>query len=217
MIVGTLSASAIAAVLFVKTTNPYPEKSESKDIPWEFRTRMNDLTKQMEAFVVGWQGNQWGAEIVGECANRNIIFKATVLGRDATPSVELLWDHKLEDYRDSIGKFIEVIYLPISVKVNDGEPEVIKRLQEGVHRNVIRLATLQLDPITAPIRLAQLDANLSMAERTTLASYYPEKIFYIAEVRVMMVQFKTSEGTMPIKIMMHDAAIRKLVDACQKQ
>ena len=74
-----------------------------------------------------------------------------------------------------------------------------------------------LDPITAPIRLAQLDANLSMAERTTLASYYPEKIFYIAEVRVMMVQFKTSEGTMPVKIMMHDAAIRKLVDACQKQ
>ena len=79
-----------------------------------------------------------GAEIVGECANRNIVFKATVVGRDGTPD-HLLWGDKLEDNRNSIG------ILPISVKINDGEPEVIKRLREGADHNVIRLATLQFE------------------------------------------------------------------------
>jgi hypothetical protein len=108
---------------------------------------------------------------------------------------------------------MQVIYLPISIKVNNGEAELIKRLQEGAYRNVIRLATLQLESPDS----AQLDDNLSMEERTALASYSAEKIFNIAEVRVLMVRFKTSEGTMPIKIMMDDPAIRKFVRACQKQ
>jgi hypothetical protein len=161
-------------------------------------------------------GQGAGAEIIGECADRGIIFKATVLGRDATPSVELLWDDKLEDYRNSIGKFMQVIYLPISIRVNDGEAEVTKRLQEGPYRNVIRLATLNFEP-TPATRVAQLDNNLSPAERTALASYYPEHPLNIAEVRNMRMQFETSEGPMPVKIMMDDPAIRKFVRACQKR
>ena len=95
MIVGTLSAGAIAAVLYLKAANPYQQASgiaESKDIPLEFHSGINKQTNKMEAFVVGWQENQngVGAEIVGECANRNIIFKATVVGRDGTPD-HLLW------------------------------------------------------------------------------------------------------------------------------
>jgi len=224
MIVGTVSAGAIAAVLYAKSPNPYQDGDasrvgETKDSRWEFHTKNNDATNKMEAFVIGWQENGQGAgtEIIGECANRRIIFKATVLGRDATPSVELLWDDKLEDYRHSIGKFMQVIYLPISIKVNNGEAELIKRLQEGAYRNVIRLATLNLDPTPAATRVAQLDNNLSPAERTALASYYPENPLNIAEVRSMTMQFETSEGTMPIKIMMDDPAIRKFVRACQKQ
>ena len=112
---------------------------------------------------------------------------------------------------------MHVIYLPISVKVNNGETEVIKRLQEGAYRNVIRLATLSLDPTPAATRVAQLDYNLSAAERTALASYYPEHPLNIAEVRSMTMQFETSEGTMPIKIMMDDPAIQNFVRACQKQ
>jgi hypothetical protein len=211
MIVGTLSAGAIAAVLYLKAANPYQQASgiaESKDIPLEFHSRINKQTNKMEAFVVGWQENQngVGAEIVGECANRNIVFKATVVGRDGTPD-HLLWGDKLEGDRNSIG------ILPISVKINDGEPEVIKRLREGADHNVIRLATLQLESPDS----AQLDDNLSMEERTALASYSAEKIFNIAEVRVLMVRFKTSEGTVPIKVTMDDPAIRKFVQACQKQ
>ena len=224
MIVGTVSAGAIAAVLYAKGPNPYQggdasRVSETNDSPWEFHAKNNDATNEMEAFVIGWQenGQGAGAEIIGECANRRIIFKATVLGRDATPSVELLWDDKLEDYRHSIGKFMQVIYLPISIKVNNGEAELIKRLQEGAYRNVIRLATLNLDPTPAATRVAQLDNNLSPAERTALASYYPETPLNIAEVRSMTMQFETSEGTMPIRIMMDDPAIRKFVRACQKQ
>jgi hypothetical protein len=211
MIVGTLSAGAIAAVLYLKAANPYQQASgiaESKDIPLEFHSRINKQTNKMEAFVVGWQGNQngVGTEIVGECANRSVIFKAIVVGRDGTPD-HLLWGDKLEDDRNSIG------ILPISVKINDGEPEVIKRLREGEDHNVIRLATLQLESPDS----AQLDDNLSMEERTALASYSAEKIFNIAEVRVLMVRFKTSEGTVPIKVTMDDPAIRKFVQACQKQ
>jgi len=112
---------------------------------------------------------------------------------------------------------MQVIYLPISVKLNNGETEVIKRLQEGAYRNVIRLATLSLDPTPAATRVAQLDYNLSAAERTALASYYPEHPLNIAEVRSMTMQFETSEGTMPIKIMMDDPAIQNFVRACQKQ
>ena len=224
MIVGTVSAGAIAAVLYAKSPNSYQDGDasrvgETKDSRWGFHTKNNDATNKMEAFVIGWQENGQGAgtEIIGECANRRIIFKATVLGRDATPSVELLWDDKLEDYRHSIGKFMQVIYLPISIKVNNGEAELIKRLQEGAYRNVIRLATLNLDPTPAATRVAQLDNNLSPAERTALASYYPETPLNIAEVRSMTMQFETSEGTMPIRIMMDDPAIRKFVRACQKQ
>ena len=62
--------------------------------------------------------------------NRSINFKATILGRDAEPTVELPWADKLEDYRNEIGKFMQVIYLPIAVKINDDEPQVIKRLHE---------------------------------------------------------------------------------------
>ena len=126
MIVGTVSAGAIAAVLYAKGPNPYQggdasRVSETNNSPWEFHTKNNDATNEMEAFVIGWQenGQGAGAEIIGECADRSITFKATVLGRDATPSVELLWDDKLEDYRNSIGKFMQVIYLPISIRVND--------------------------------------------------------------------------------------------------
>jgi hypothetical protein len=223
MIVGTVSAGAIAAVLYAKGPNPYQggdasRVSETNDSPWEFHAKNNDATNEMEAFVIGWQenGQGAGAEIIGECADRGIIFKATVLGRDATPSVELLWDDKLEDYRNSIGKFMQVIYLPISIRVNDGEAEVTKRLQEGPYRNVIRLATLNFEP-TPATRVAQLDNNLSPAERTALASYYPEHPLNIAEVRNMRMQFETSEGPMPVKIMMDDPAIRKFVRACQKR
>src|SRR5260370_42462133 len=77
--------------------------------------------------------------------NRSINFKATVLGRDAEPTVELPWADKLEDYRNEIGKFMQVIYLPIAVKINDDEPQVIKRLHEEPYRNVIRLVTLLSD------------------------------------------------------------------------
>ena len=80
-----------------------------------------------------------------------------------------------------------------------------------------RLATLNLDPTPAATRVAQLDYNLSAAERTALASYYPEHPLNIAEVRSMTMQFETSEGTMPIKIMMDDPAIQNFVRACQKQ
>src|ERR1700704_4380511 len=222
MIVGTLSAGAIATALYVKTPSPYQSDEASRvgatrEAPWEFHTKNND--DKTEAFVIAWQenGQGAGAEIIGECANRSITFKATVLGRDATPTVELPWDDKLEDYRNSTGKFMQVISLPISVKLNNGETEVIKRLQEGAYRNVIRLATLSLDPTPAATRVAQLDYNLSAAERTALASYYPEHPLNIAEVRSMTIQFETSEGTMPIKIMMDDPAIQNFVRACQKQ
>ena len=222
MIVGTVSAGAIATALYVKTPSPYQSDEASRvgatrEAPWEFHTKNND--DKTEAFVIAWQenGQGAGAEIIGECANRSITFKATVLGRDATPTVELPWDDKLEDYRNSTGKFMQVIYLPISVKLNNGETEVIKRLQEGAYRNVIRLATLSLDPTPAATRVAQLDYNLSAAERTALASYYPEHPLNIAEVRSMTMQFETSEGTMPIKIMMDDPAIQNFVRACQKQ
>jgi hypothetical protein len=185
-------------------------------------TGMNDGVR---ASVIGWQENEHGAaaEIIGECANRSINFKATVLGRDAEPTVELPWDDKLEDYRTETGKFMQVVYLPITVKINDDEPHIIKRLHEEPYRNVVRLVTLLSGPDAQHMKQdsnnvsVELGNLLSSAEKTALTLYYPDKPLKISEVRRIMVQFDTSKGAMPIKIKMDDPAIQKLVDSCQKQ
>jgi hypothetical protein len=232
-IAGSLSAGAIGAVLYSKTLNPHNDASriaESTKVSWKFRVKRSGVTDRAEAFVIGWQQNEHGAaaEIIGECVNRRINFKATVLGRDAGQTVELPWDDKLEDYRNEIGRFMQVIYLPIAVKINDDEPMVIKRLHEEPYRNVIRLVTLLSDPNRASDRqqsarknsnnvTLQLDDLLSTGEKAALTLYYPDKSLKISEARRLIVQFDTSKGSMPIKIMMDDPAIKKLVDFCQKQ
>ncbi len=187
------------------------------------------MTDKAKASVIGWQENEHGAaaEIIGECVNRGINFKATVLGRDAEPTVELPWNDKLEDYRTETSKFMQVIYLPIAVKINDDEPQIVKRLHEEPYRNVIRLVTLLSEPTPnfGPQESTkqnndvsvQLGNLLSSAEKVALTLYYPDKTLKISEARRILVQFETSKGAMPIKIMMDDPAIQKLVDFCQNQ
>ena len=159
--------------------------------------------------------------------NRTINFKATLLGRDGEPTVELPWYDTLEDFGNETGKFMQVIYLPITVKINDDEPQIVKRLHEEPYLNVIRLVTLLLErtPASDPQQSmretksvsVQLDDLHSRAEKLALTSYYPDKRLNISEARRIMVQFDTSKGTMLIKIMMDDPAIRKLVELCHSQ
>jgi hypothetical protein len=234
VIVGTLSAAAIGTVLYSKTLSPYEHGgtsrvAESTKDPWEFRIGKTRMTDKAKASVIGWQENEHGAaaEIIGECVNRGINFKATVLGRDAEPTVELPWNDKLEDYRTETGKFMQVIYLPIALKINDDEPQIVKRLHEEPYRNVVRLVTLLSEPTPnfGPQESAkqnndvsvQLGNLLSSAEKVALTLYYPDKTLKISEARRILVQFETSKGAMPIKIMMDDPAIQKLVDFCQNR
>ncbi len=230
-IAAVLSAGAIGAILYSKTFRPEhgtaSRIAESTKIQWKFRVEKSGIANRVEAFVIGRQENEHGAaaEIIGECADRSINFKATVLGRDAKQTVELPWDDKLEDYRNEIGRFMQVIFLPIAVKINDDEPQVIKRLHEEPYRNVIRLVTLLSDPTPPSDRqqsarkngsnVVQLDDLLSTAEKAALTLYYPDKELKASEVRRIMVQFDTSKGTMPIKIMTDDPTIQKLVHFCQ--
>jgi hypothetical protein len=213
VIAGALSAAAVGTVLYWKT----------------HRVGKAGMTDGVKASVIGWQENEHGAaaEIIGECVNRSIIFKATVLGRDAEPTVDLPWDDKLEDYRNEMGKFMQVIYLPVTVKVNDDEPQIVKRLHEEPYRNVIRLVTLLSEPApgsdsrqsmeeTKTVSV-QLDNFLSMAEKAALTSYYPDKLLKVSEARRITIQFDTSKGAMLIKITMDDPTIQKLVELCQSQ
>jgi hypothetical protein len=222
VIAGTLSAVAIGtAVLYSKTHNPSEHEEASVE-----KTGMTDGVK---ASVIGWQENEHGAaaEIIGECVNRSINFKATVLGRDGEPTVELPWDDTLEDFRNETGKLMQVIYLPITVKINDNEPQTVKRLHEEPYRNVIRLVTLLLEQAPASDSQqstretktvsVQLDNLLSTAEKAALTSYYPDKRLKISEARRIMVQFDTSKGTMQIRIAMDDPIVQKLVELCQGQ
>ena len=125
---------------------------------------------------------------------------------------------------------MQVIYLPIVVKVNDDEPQVVKRLHEEPYRNVIRLVTLSESLSTSKhqqptsgkntsnnITTAQLDELLSVAEKATLTFYYPDRKLRASEVRRIMFEFDTSKGTMLIKVMMDDPAIQKLGNFCQNQ
>jgi hypothetical protein len=234
MIAGTLCAGVIGALLYTKTRNPYEHRDASRiaksmKAAWEFRIKKRGMSDRAKAFVIGWQENEHGAgaEVVGECMNQSINFKATVLGSDAE-TVELPWADKLEDYRNEIGKFMQVIYLPIAVKINNDEPQVIKRLHEEPYRNVIRLVTLS-EPLSASkhqqppsgknisnnTTITQLDELLSVAEKATLTFYYPDRKLRASEVRRIMFEFDTSKGIMLIKIMMDDPAIQKLVHFCQ--
>jgi hypothetical protein len=168
------------------------------------------------------------AEVVGQCINGNISFRAAVASFDPEQRIELPWQDKLEDYRTEIGKFMQVIYLPITVKINEDEPQIIKRLHEERFRNVIRLVTLLPDQLPASDHelsttksreyvSAEIDDFLSTPEKEALTMSYPDKNPTISEVRKIMVQFETSKAAMPIKIMMDDPAIQKLVDFCQHQ
>jgi hypothetical protein len=221
-IAGMLCAAAIGTVvLYSKTHNPYE--------PEEASVGKASMAEGVKASIIGWQENEHGAaaEVIGECVNRTINFKATLLGRDGEPTVELPWYDTLEDFRNETGKFMQVIYLPITVKINDDEPQIVKRLHEEPYRNVIRLMTLLLErtPASDPQQSmretktvsVQLDDLLSRAEKLALTSYYPDKRLNISEARRIMVQFDTSKGTMLIKIMMDDPAIRKLVELCHSQ
>jgi hypothetical protein len=229
---GTLSAAAIGTLLYSKALNPYENWNtsgiaEPTKVPWEFHIGKGDMTNRVRPLVVGWQENERGAlaEIIAECVNRGINIKVTVLGPDAEPTVELPWDNKLEDYRTEIGRFMEVVYLPITLKVNDDEPQIVKRLHEEPYRNVIRLVTLLSEPTTGSdprqsmretkTVSVQLDNLLSTEEKAALTSYYPDKRLKISEAKRIMVQFDTSKGTMLIKIMMDDPAIQKLAEFCQ--
>jgi hypothetical protein len=234
MIAAVSSAGVIGAILYSKASRPYEHGAasriaESTKVRWKFSVKKSGIANRVEAFVIGWQENEHGAatEIIGECADRNINFKAKVLGRDAKQTVELPWDDKLEDYRNEIGKFMQVIFLPIAVKINDDEPQIIKRLHEEPYRNVIRLVTLLSDPTPPSDRqqsvrknsnnVLQLDDLLSTTEKAALTLYYPDKKLTASEVRRIMVQFDTSKGTMLIKIMTDDPTIQKLVHFCQNQ
>jgi hypothetical protein len=210
---GTLSAAAIGTALYLKT----------------HRVEKTGVTNEVKASVIGWQENEHGvaAEIIGECVNRNITFKATVVGRDAEPTVELPWNDKLEDYRNETGKFMQVMYLPIIVKINDDEPQIVKRLHEEPYRNVIRLVTLLSEPMpgsdlgqstgeTKTVSV-QLDNLLSTAEKAALTSNYPDKLLKISEAKRIMIELDTSKGTMQIRITMNDPIVQKLVDLCQRQ
>ena len=229
---GTLSAAAIGTLLYSKALNPHENWNtsgigEPTKVPWEFRIGKGEMTNRVKALVVGWQENERGAlaEIIAECVNRGINIKVTVLGPGAEPTVELPWDNKLEDYRTEIGRFMEVVYLPITLKVNDDEPQIVKRLHEEPYRNVIRLVTLLSEPTTGSdprqsmretkTVSVQLDNLLSTEEKAALTSYYPDKRLKISEAKRIMVQFDTSKGTMLIKIMMDDPAIQKLAEFCQ--
>jgi hypothetical protein len=218
----TLSAAAIGtAALYSKRHNPSEHEEASVG-----KTGMTDGVK---ASVMGWQQNEHGAaaEIIGECVNRSINFKATVVGRDGEPTVELPWDDTLEDFRNETGKFMQVIYLPITLKINDNEPQIVKRLHEEPYRNVIRLVTLLLEraPASDPQQSTretktvsvQLGNLLSTAEKAALTSYYPDKLLKISEARRIMIEFDTSKGTMQIRITMDDPIVQKLVELCQSQ
>jgi hypothetical protein len=232
MIAAVLSAGVIGTILYPKTFRPYEHWTasriaESTKVQWKFRVKKSGIANRDEAIAIGWQENEHGAaaEIIGECVDRSINFKATVLGRDTKQTVELPWDDKLEDYRNEIGKFMQVIFLPIAVKINDDEPQLIKRLHEEPYRNVIRLVTLLSDSTPPSDRqqsarensnnVLQLDDLLSTAEKAALTLYYPDKKLKASEVRRIMVQFDTSKGTMLIKIMTDDPTIQKFVHFCQ--
>jgi hypothetical protein len=218
-----LFVAAIGAVLYSKTQNA-SHIPEATRVPWELHIKKSGLGAAPEPFVIGRQENGYGAaaDILGECVNRSVIFKATVLGHDPEPTVELPWDDKLKDYRNEAERFIQVIYLPITVKINDDEPQTIKRLREEPYRNVVRLVTLLTDQtfdqqrstVKNSIAAVQLNDLLSPAE---IASNYPDKSFRISEVRRLLVQFDTSKGAMSIAIGMDDPAIQKLVSFCQNQ
>jgi hypothetical protein len=217
----TLSAAAIGTAALYSRHNPSEHEEASVG-----KTGMTDGVK---ASVMGWQQNEHGAaaEIVGECVNRSINFKATVVGRDGEPTVELPWDETLEDFRNETGKFMQVIYLPITVKIDDNEPQIVKRLHEEPYRNVIRLVTLLLERAPASdlqestretkTVSVQLDKLLSTAEKAALTSYYPDKLPKISEARRIMIEFDTSKGTMQIRITMDDPIVQKLVELCQSQ
>jgi hypothetical protein len=228
-----LPVGAIGAVLYWKTLTLVPNENpshlpEATTVPWELHIKKSGLGDTPEPVVIVRQENGHGAaaDILGECVDRSIIFKATVLGSDSKPTVELPWDNKLEDYRNEAGRPSQVIYLPITVKINDDEPQTIKRLREEPYRNVIRLVTLLTDqtfdqpqsPIkNSNVAAVQLDDLLSTAESAALMSNYPDKSFRISEARRLLVQFDTSKEAMSIKIGMDDPAIQKLVIFCQNQ
>jgi hypothetical protein len=228
-----VSVGAIGAVLYWKTLTLVPNENisdlpEATTVPWELHIKKSGLGDTPEPFVISRQQNGHGAaaDILGECVNRSVIFKATVLGRDTESTVELPWDNKLEDYRNEAGRSSQVIYLPITVKINDDEPQTIKRLRGEPYRNVIRLVTLLTDQTfdqpqsamkNSNVAAVQLDDLLSTAGTAALMSNYPDKNFRISEARRLLVQFDTSKGAMSIKIGMDDPAIQKLVSFCQNQ
>ena len=88
---------------------------------------------------------------------------------------------------------MQVMFLPIVVKINDDEPQIVKRLHEEPYRNVIRLGTLLSDPTPPSDRqqstrkngsnVLQLDDLLSTAEKAALTLYYPDKELKASEVR----------------------------------
>jgi hypothetical protein len=85
-------------------------------------------------------------------------------------------------------------------------------LSEPTHGSDPRQSTRETKTVSV-----QLDNLLSTEEKAALTSYYPDKRLKISEARRIMVRFDTSKGTMPIKIMMDDPAIQKLVEFCQNQ
>src|SRR5262249_33256582 len=128
---------------------------------------------------------------------------------------------------NEMGKFMQVIYLPITVKINDTEPQIVKRLHEEPYRNVIRLVTLLLEQVPASdpqqstretkTVSVQLDNLLSTAEKAALTSYYTYKRFKMLEDSRIMIEFDTSKGQMQIRITLDEPIVQKLVELCQSQ
>jgi TPR repeat protein len=207
------------AAELVKKGLDYASKRETA---WRLMSKKNEMIDVVENLAVSWQENERGAgaEIVGKCVNKDILFTATVLDKYGKPTVELPWITRMPTTAELTWQqtmfggydFNPIVTLPITIRFNDNPPVLRVRKHDEKFKNVVPLLLLRHQHW----RLAGTEGG---STRDNEANEFVKLLVgieddVIAGIWRIMVQFDTSAGPLLIKIPIFDNSIQQMIKSC---
>ena len=193
-----------------------------RETSWQLISTKNEMIDKVESIAISWQENEngAGAEVVGKCENKDILFTATVLDRNKKGMVQLPWITRMPtsaelNWQGSITgsyDFRPIAILPVTVRLNDNPPMTRVRKHDGKYGNAVPLILFRHEHWMLKPGAGDAEKDNKANEFLKLLIGIEDDVLF--ETWRVIVQFDTSVGTILIKIPMYDNNVQKMIKSC---
>jgi tetratricopeptide (TPR) repeat protein len=198
----------------------YASRRESS---WQLISSKNEKTGKVESIAISWQENKngAGAEVIGKCGDKDILFTATVLDNNRKETVELPWSTRMttsaelnwQGTSSSADDFEPIATLPVTIRIDDNAPVTRLRKHDGKNSNAVPLILFRHEHwMFEPGAHSISEKDAKAKELLKLIIGIEDDV--IGETWRVVVQFDTSKGSIRINIPIYDNDVQKMIKSC---